>query len=128
MASKFGKKRTKPEEKSEVKPEVVEKETTEEGTEEETTELVVMDGRSFEVLAATGDSVFTNALTVGMDPEERKEKVREVLQKAEQFADRLNLVQGELLYEVTNNQYWKDWKFEDKKEETRAFTDFKEYW
>lgn len=119
--AKFGSK-AKAKAKAEEKPEIKE----EEGEVEETTELVVTDGRSFDVLAS-GDSVFTNQLTADMDPEERKAKVREVLSATETMADRLNLVQGELLYEVTKNQYWKDWTFQDDEGEERPFSDFKEY-
>ena len=73
-------------------------------------ELMVTKGTGLEVWKST-DTVFIN-LQDGLDPEARKQAVRDTMAAAINIDDRLNLVSGELLYEVANNEYWKDWEFE----------------
>jgi hypothetical protein len=74
------------------------------------TDLIVSTGRGLEVWEET-NTVFTN-LQDGLSPEERKAQVRKTMAAAIGIDDRLNLVAGELLYEVAQNEYWKDWEFE----------------
>ena len=74
------------------------------------TDLIVSTGRGLEVWEETS-TVFTN-LQEGLSPEERKSQVRQTMAAAIGIDDRLNLVAGELLYEVAHNEYWKDWEFE----------------
>jgi hypothetical protein len=57
-----------------------------------------------------GGSIFVpNMLHSGMTPTERREAVREVLKKVSTADDRLKLVAGEMLYEVAENGYHKEW-------------------
>lgn len=74
-----------------------------------TTELILTKGTGLEVWQET-NTVFTN-LQTGMSPVERRDTVRQVMATAINVDDRLNLVSGELLYEVIQNKYWKDWDF-----------------
>jgi hypothetical protein len=74
------------------------------------TDLIVTKGTGLEVWEKT-ETVFAN-LQDGLDPEQRKKAVRDTMVAAINIDDRLNLVSGELLYEVANNKYWQDWEFE----------------
>lgn len=86
-------------------------------------EPVVVTGVS---LAVLGNSDF-GELSADLDPEERKVAVRGVLEKSAKVEDRLKLVQGELLYEVTENGYWRDWTFTDEDGAERTFLTPEEY-
>mgnify|MGYP003627560996 CR=1 FL=1 len=74
------------------------------------TDLIVSTGRGLEVWKET-NTVFTN-LQEGLAPEDRKSQVRQTMAAAIGIDDRLNLVSGELLYEVAMNEYWRDWDFD----------------
>lgn len=90
------------------------------------TELVLTKGVGVD-LWSDADSTFVPALQDGMPLEERKEAVRKSMQATVAIDDKLNLVSGELLYEVTKNGYWKDWKFTADDGEVRKFASFEEY-
>jgi hypothetical protein len=104
-------------------PEVEEEEVV--GAEEETVEKepVVTSGVSISLM---GDTSFA-ALSASLDPEERKVAIRNTLEKSAKIEDRLKLVQGELLYEVNENGYWRDWTFVDEDGEERPFMNIDEY-
>ena len=74
------------------------------------TELSVTRGTGLSVWQQT-DTVFAN-LQEGLDPQDRKQAVRDTMAAAINIDDRLNLVSGELLYEVAANKYWEDWGFD----------------
>jgi len=99
------------------KPEVVEAETT---------ELVQVSGVGAD-LWKDATNVFVPALRKDMPLAERKVAIRDTLRTAVAVDDRLNLVAGELLYEVSKNGYWKEWDFTDDDGETRKYASFEEY-
>lgn len=72
-------------------------------------ELVHVTGDSFDIFKASA-STFVPQLTEDMSEQDRKDAVRQILRQTQGVEDRLKLVQGELLYEVKNNEYFKDWK------------------
>lgn len=103
-------------------PEVVEPTTT------VTTELVVVEGRLVDAFnESMAGGTFVPALRKDMPLAQRKDAVRQVLTATRQVDDRLNLMQGEMLFEVSRNSYWKDWTFTDDSGETRPFANFEEY-
>jgi hypothetical protein len=61
------------------------------------------------------------------DPAVRAGKVRELLQVAADAGGKLEIVQGELLFEANNNGYWKEYKFTDEGGTDRAFESWDEY-
>jgi hypothetical protein len=77
--------------------------------------------------SALWDNTFSvPALKSDMPLEQRKQVIRETVKKTINVDDRLGLVQGELLYEVKKNDYWKEWTFDDKGE-PRNYKNFDEY-
>ena len=48
-----------------------------------------------------------------LTPEQRKESVRDLAKRSRQMEGCLELVQGELLYEIKANDYWRDWGFKN---------------
>lgn len=92
-----------------------------------TTELVVVSGRAAEVFANAA-STFVPALRQGMSLVERRQAVRDVLKQVTTMDDRLNLVAGEMLYEVSENGYYKEWDTVDEVTGlARKFSTFEEY-
>jgi hypothetical protein len=90
------------------------------------TELVIPEGRALDIWADS-DAAFVPALKRDMLPEVRRETVRNLCHKATMADDRLQLVAGELLYEVHRNQYWKEWTQPNNQGEAIAFPDFDAY-
>lgn len=110
---------------------VVEEEmVTEAGLEEmvvdDTPQLVLTTGIAEKTFSQTSKS-FVPALREDMSPEERSATVRTSMKRAMQVQDGLELVVGELLYEVYKNAYWREWTFTDEHNETRAYSKFEEY-
>lgn len=104
-----------------VMPEVVEP------AKDAAAEPVVTTGLSLEIFKE-GASHFVPALQKDMPLAERKVAVREVIRQSIQIDDKLQLVNGEMLYEVSKNKYWNEWEFADPKTgETRKFASFDEY-
>jgi len=92
------------------------------------TELVKITGVSSEVLGSEAGGTFLPQLSEDMPLDQRKEVIRTSMKKAILVDDRLGLVQGELLYEVAKNGYWKEWTFTDASTgEIRNFKTFDEY-
>jgi len=83
-------------------------------------------GTSFGVLAESAKS-FVPALSDDLSEEDRRDLIREYLRKSGQVEDRLKLVQGELLYEVRKNEYWKEYDFTDESGEVRQYASLEEY-
>lgn len=69
-------------------------------------------------------STFIPSLRADLNAEERKTEIREIAKDAIQVDDRLNLVLGEILHEVSETGYWKDWI---NPETDKFFTTFEEY-
>jgi len=89
-------------------------------------ELITVSGSTFDAFTTTASS-FVPALKEDMPLEERKNAIRELLRQTAAVGDRLQLVQGELLYEVRRNNYWKEWSFVDESAEDRTYDSFDEY-
>jgi hypothetical protein len=88
-------------------------------------ELVVVSGVGADIWK---ESAFVPALRSDMSLAERKESCRELLRTAAKADDYLNLVSGEMLYEVNENAYWKDWTLKDELTgEERPYATFEEY-
>ena len=93
----------------------------------ESTELVTVEGVMLD-LWADSDSTFVSTLKKDMPIAARTKAVREVAQKVTHMEDRLHSVMGEMLYEISSNRYWKNWKYKDEESgEKVAFTTFDEY-
>lgn len=74
------------------------------------------------------DSVFVPLLKKSMTDEERRTAVREVVRRVGAVDDKLNLVAGEMLFEVHSNEYWRDWITVDEESgEERPFKSFSEW-
>lgn len=71
------------------------------------------------------DSVFVPLLKTDMSPEERQGAVRKVLADVGQIDAKLNLVSGEMLFEVHANRYWENWTYLDT--DTGDETSFKSF-
>lgn len=84
---------------------------------------VVVEGKALDVWQDAA-STFVPALRKDMTPEQRREAVRDVAHKATEIDDRLNLVLGELLFEVAENGYHKAWP---NPETGKPFETFEEY-
>ena len=96
-------------------------------SEAKATDIVVASGIGGDMYVEI-DSVFAPVLKKDMPLDQRKQVVRETMKQAMAVDDRLNLVSGELLYEVSKNGYWKEWVFEESESgEMRSFTSFDEY-
>jgi len=87
----------------------------------------VASGTSLELLSRVG-GLSTNSLRPDMPVEERREAIRQNLKSVQRFEDTLTIVNGELLYEVSANEYWKYWTTTDEGTgETRPYRSFDEY-
>ena len=96
---------------------------------EKKTELVLAKGIASDMWADAA-STFIPILRQDMPLAERKDAIRQVMVQSMTIDDKLNLISGELLYEVNKNGYWKEWTFVDKaggKDETRPYATFEEY-
>jgi hypothetical protein len=90
----------------------------------ESRELVVTGGEGMAILAGglSGLPVITKDMSIS----ERRDAIRVILKKTLDMPDRMDVLTGELLYEVHSNEYWKD--FTDKfGEDTRVYSSFEEY-
>jgi hypothetical protein len=97
------------------------------GEEDEVKELIEVSGASFDMWEGV-DSTFVPTLREGMDLVERKETIRSTLHKAVKIDEQINLITGELLYEVRENKYYKEWTFEDEEtKETKNYNKFDDY-
>lgn len=91
----------------------------------EETKLIFVKGVGLEMFASSG--VFA-PLDESLPIEQRREKVRQYLHQTQEVDDKLGLMQGELLFEVAKNSYWKDYTFTDAKTgETRPYASFEEF-
>lgn len=88
--------------------------------------LVTVSGACLDIYRDAA-STFVPMLKEDMTPEERRDAIRNINKAAFQAEDRLNLMAGELLYEVRENDYWKEWTFDAPDGETRAYESFEEY-
>lgn len=63
------------------------------------------------------------------DPVERGVMLRDVLQRTLEIPYQLEVFQGELLYEVTRNKFWREWEFDSKDGSgfVRRYESFEEY-
>jgi len=86
-------------------------------------EPVLASGRGLEVWKGA-TSVFVPVLDGALSPEDRREAVRQVMAESVRIDDKLNLVHGELLYELAENGYYKEWV---NTETGTNFTTFEEY-
>jgi len=84
---------------------------------------IVVEGMALRIFEDAA-STFVPALRKDMSPEERRTTVRDVAYRATQMDDRLNLVLGELLYEVAENGYHRQW---ENPETMKPFETFVEY-
>lgn len=96
--------------------------------------MVVDDAPSLVLTTGIAEKTFSNtsksfvpALREDMSPEERATCVRSSMKRAMQVQDGLELVVGELLYEVYKNSYWREWTFTDEHNEVRPYSKFEEY-
>ena len=88
---------------------------------------VIVGGTTLTVFEGS-DSIFCNALSSEMTPEDRAAATRKVLQKSDIVEDRLRLIRGEMLYEIYENGYWRDYEFQDEDTgKTRKFATFEEF-
>ncbi len=72
-------------------------------------------------------STFVPTLKKSMSLSERKEAMRNIAQRITHMEDKIHAVQGEILYEISRNAYWREWSFEDSAGDTRCFRTFDEY-
>lgn len=73
-------------------------------------------------------SVYVPVLKASMSADERREAVRDVMKATSSMDDRLNLVAGEMLYEISRNGYWKEWEFTPEGASvSRKYETFEEY-
>jgi len=92
---------------------------------ETSTELILGSGVAGDIWEGTA-STFVPMLKQDMPIAERKEAVRNILHASGEIDDKLNLVAGEMLYEVHANEYWKDWTITVDGED-RPYSSFEEY-
>lgn len=59
--------------------------------------------------------------------EQRRAIVREGMKRALLIEDRLGLLKGEILYEIAQEKYWKEWTFKTKGGVEKKFETFDEY-
>lgn len=91
------------------------------------TEIVVGTGLGASLLG-DGKSTFVPVLRDDMLPEQRQEVIRDTLVNSLDVPDRLGVMQGELLYEVSKNGYWKEWTYEDDLSgEIKKYDSFEDY-
>lgn len=94
--------------------------------EAEKKELVTTKGVGVEILQS--GLALIPQLSSEMTLDERKEAIRKVLKETVEIPDRLDVMAGELLYEVRENEYWKAWVIDDPATgEKRPYASFDEY-
>lgn len=96
------------------------------GDQAQGTALVLPAGRAADVWGDAA-SVFVPALKTEMLPEERRDRVRDLMKAASHVDDRLNLASGELLFEVRENGYWKLWSHVDAEGKESPYKTYEEY-
>lgn len=74
-----------------------------------------------------GDESILPILRKMLPPDERKDIIRELTLKTILLSDRLGIAQAEMLWEIKNEEYWKEWKFEDSNGVSRSYASWAEY-
>lgn len=90
---------------------------------EEVQETVMTSGIAAKLMGKVTFSQIDPSLSLA----ERAPIVREMLQKSHEAEGRLEIIQGELLYEANRNGYWKDYQFTDDTGTTRAYATWDEF-
>ena len=94
---------------------------------EEKKELVVTKGVGATLFDESSSGLFV-PIRDDLPIEQRRDAVRQVLMQAAVADDKLSLVKGEMLFEASENAYWKEWSFKPTDETTeRAYASFDEY-
>lgn len=89
-----------------------------------TEELIKVSGVASELLAG---GLGISPISPDLPIEQRRDAIRQSLKEVGAAGEKLGLVEGELLFEVSKNGYWKDYEFTDEKGEKRKFASFEEY-
>jgi len=106
--------------KKEVKEEIV-------APVEEKKELVVTKGIGASLFDEVSSGLFV-PIRDDLPAEQRRDAVREVLRQAVNADEKLSLVKGEMLFEASENAYWKEWTFKPQDEDSeRPYASFEEY-
>ncbi len=90
------------------------------------TEIVPGGGVAAEIWD-NAESTFVPALKKGLPPAKRKAAVRQVLQTSNLMSDRLPLINGEMLFEVHEGNYWKEWNYVDEHGNQQKYKNFDDY-
>jgi hypothetical protein len=72
-------------------------------------------------------STFVPVLKKDMPVEERRNVLRDVAKRAGEMEDSIHAVQGEVLYEISKNAYWREWDYIDDEGNRKEFNTFDEY-
>lgn len=88
-------------------------------------ELILAKGTGIEIWKDAA-STFVPVLKKDLTPAERQTAVRSVMQQSVQIDDRLNLVHGEMLFEVAANGYYKDWENPETGDPYKTFEEYTE--
>ena len=101
---------------------------------EDATEVIEPEEKELVVTEGVGTNVLTSGLAQlkplnkDMSLEERRNTIRETLKEAVSIPDKLDVMSGEMLYEVKENEYWKAWYVDDPETgESRPYSTFAEY-
>ena len=94
--------------------------------EEERVEPVITDGVGMTVFEGSAGAFVP--IDAALPAEHRPAAIRSTLKQTMEVEDRVPLMQGELLYEVMKNSYWKEWTVtDDVTKEERPYATFEEY-
>ena len=80
-----------------------------------------------EITTKLASSISFAPIDPGLDPEARKERVRVLLHQSADAGGKLEILQGELLFEANTNGYWQTWFFEDSQGKKRCYADWDEF-
>lgn len=89
-------------------------------------ELVYPEGTAMKLLQDNPIEVYE--LPADLSMEERREKIREYLKLAVSADDILGYWKAELLYEVQENEYWKEWRYVGDDGQPTAYSSFEDFY
>ncbi len=84
---------------------------------------IKVDGVGLEIFRESSLSLPDSSLSI----EDRAKVMRTYVQQVFAVEDKLQIVQSEALYEIQQNEYWKNWDFVDSAGNARKFLTFDEY-
>lgn len=96
-------------------------------TVEPAAQTVETDGRALTMLESTGLTTLIPSITDSMTIEEKRDTIREINRGATLASEMLSFGRGEALYMTKQNEFWRDWTYENEDGEQTPYANLNDY-